>query len=136
MRRGLMVLLGAGVIFGYGSAIARAAHHRHGCDRWGDTEARGWQRSRWDTPPTTFGAPTPASVAPVVLSPPSAPAPVVVNSATAPAPAAPPVVVSPAAAPAAAPLVIVIPVNANAQPTVSAASGVPVPSTSSAAGPQ
>lgn len=102
MRKGLIVLLGLGVVLGYGSAIARVAHHRHGCqERW--SESRGddsYGCSRWNAPPV----PGPTSV--------------VVAPAAAPQAAAAPIIVAPAAAapaPAAAPLVIVIPINGFSQ---------------------
>ncbi len=113
MRKGLMVLLGLGVVLGYGSAIARASHYRHGCnERWSQRYDND-ERSRWNAPP-----PMPAA-APVVVTAPAAPA--VAPSG--------PVIVAPQAAapaPAAAPLVIVIPINGQA--TAATPVVVPVPS--------
>ncbi|MBX7115881.1 MAG: hypothetical protein K1X64_16245 [Myxococcaceae bacterium] len=125
MRKGLMVLLGLGVVLGYGSTIARAGHYRQGCyERW--SQRYDDERARWNAP-----------AAPVVVSAPAAPAV---------APSGPLVVAPQAAAPApaAAPLVIVIPINGQAQaatplvvPVPSAAiNNVPATSASPSAGPQ
>ncbi len=90
MRKGLIVLLGAGVVFGYGSAFARMAHHRHGGDwrggchssRWDDrtSDARGEEGSRFNAPNTVVNnAPPPPAASPsnniVVQAPAPAAAP-------------------------------------------------------------
>jgi|CXWL01.1.fsa_nt_gi hypothetical protein len=74
MRKGLMVLLGLGVVLGYGSAIARVGHYRNGChERW--NESRRYdasERSRWNAPPA------PLAVAPSAPAPAPAAAPLVI----------------------------------------------------------
>ncbi len=69
-RRPLMVLLGLGVIFGYGGAAASFRHHRGECHGW--QERSEWQRG--DRAPQAAAAPVivqapaaaPAAVSPVV----------------------------------------------------------------------
>lgn len=100
MRKGLMVLLGMGVVFGYGSAFARLAHHRHGECHGGGWEGR-WRGERGEGPDSRFEVPA-AAPAPVA-APVAVPQTVVVPQAPA-APAAP------------APLIVVVPVNGAAAP--------------------
>jgi hypothetical protein len=112
MRRVLLVLLGLGVFFGYGSAIASArwharAHHGGGCEnRWSQRYGDRNESAR------------PAANTQTVVVP-QAPAP-------APAPAAAPsqqifLVMPGAQAPAAAPQVITIPVPTAAAPAAAPA---------------
>jgi hypothetical protein len=102
MRKLLIVVLGLGVIGGYGSAIARLAH-RGGCGEgrygygYGDWRRGGWDRGGWDRnwdrrgPPVeetkpAAAAPAPQPAAPVIpqiiiVQPPvqsAAPAPTIV----------------------------------------------------------
>ncbi len=106
MRKGLIVLLGAGVVFGYGSAFARMAHHHRGGGDW----RGGCHSSRWDDrsfgargeEPSRFNAPNT-----VVNNAPAAPAASPSNNIVVQAPA-------PAAAPQ--PLIIVIPQGNQAGP--------------------
>ncbi|HEY1086095.1 MAG TPA: hypothetical protein VGE37_00325 [Archangium sp.] len=102
MRRVLIVLLGFGVLFGYGSAFASArwhwrAHHGGGCEnRWGQRYDDRFDRNDFARP---VAAPPPAAPAPA----PSQQIFLVMPGAQAPA-AAPQIITLPAqAAPAAAP---------------------------------
>lgn len=100
MRRVLIVLLGLGVFFGYGSALAAArwhwrAHHGGGCEsRWRGHHGLDERSER-------FEAPRPA-VAPQAVSPAPAAAPasqqifLVMPGAQAPAAAAPQIITVPA----------------------------------------
>lgn len=101
MRKGLMVLLGLGVVFGYGSAFARLAHHRHGECHGGWQER--WHGERGDGPDSRFEVPAAAPAAAPAPAPVAAPQTVVVPQAPA-APAAP------------APIIVVVPVNGAAAP--------------------
>lgn len=115
MRRVLIVLLGLGVFFGYGSAIASArwhwrAHHGGGCEsRWNQHGGR--YDDRFDR--SDFGRPAAAA------APAPAPQTVVVPQAAAPAPAPSQqifLVMPGAQAPAAAPQVITLPAQAAPAP--------------------
>jgi hypothetical protein len=110
MRYALMAVLAMGVVGGYGSAVARAAHHaRGGCSAGG-----GWHEGRWgarahdeDTPQRAatekVAAPAPAPQV-VIVTPGAAAAP---QTIVVPA-AVPQTIVVPAAAPP--PTVVVPPV--------------------------
>ena len=107
MRRILLVILGFGVISGFGSAFAHARHMRHhgGCDgdRWGQ---------RWERP-APVAAPVQTVVVPQAAAPAPAPMPMpyaapapqifvitVPTGGAAAQPVAPVVVTAPVAAPA------------------------------------
>ena len=79
-----MVLLGLGVVFGYGGALASFRHHARGHECGSGWEAnRGWGHGRWDERGGGFErSERAAQVAPIIVQ---APAPVA-------APAAAPVV--------------------------------------------
>ncbi len=104
-RRPLMVLLGLGVVFGYGGALASFRHHGGGeCHRWEDRSD--WQRG--DPRADRFNASPPSqAAAPVIVQAPAAPqSPVVtpqvfiiMSGATQAVPAVVQTVVAPAAAP-------------------------------------
>lgn len=118
MRRVLIVLLGFGVLFGYGSAFASArwhwrAHHGGGCDnRWGQRSDDRFDRNDFARP---VAAPPPVAPAPQTV--------VVPQAAPAPAPSQQIFLVMPGAqAPAAAPQVITIPAQV-------APSAAPAPAT-------
>lgn len=109
MRRVLIVVLGLGVFFGYGSAIASArwhwrAHHGGGCEsRWGGPHRGSDDRFDRFEAPRPAAVPAAAPAAQTVVVPPAAPAPsqqifLVMPGAQAPA-AAPQVITVPAAAP-------------------------------------
>lgn len=78
MRFALMAILGLGVVGGYGSAIARAAHWRHGgCHAGGG----GWHEGRWGSrfaearSEVKQAAPAPQTVVVQPAAAPAAPAP-------------------------------------------------------------
>lgn len=125
MRKGLIIVLGLGVVFGYGSAFARLAHRGH-CMRGGPP-----CESRWDRGDARSEVAPPAPFAPSnapLVAPTQAPvvAPTVVAPAAAPASPAPIIVVVPVngapapAAPAATPIVVTVP-QAQAAPVAPAA---------------
>lgn len=111
MRRPLLVLLGFGVIAGYGSALAHARHHGGGChSRWSEHSERfehpGFDRfERRDEP-----RPVAAPVAPQTV--------VVPQAAPAAAPAPQIFVIMPGAP--SAPQVVTVPVPAAAAPVTPA----------------
>ncbi|MGV3620048.1 MAG: hypothetical protein ACO1OB_04485 [Archangium sp.] len=109
MRRILLVVLGFGVISGFGSAFAHARHMRHhgGCDgeRWGQRWDRRGEVNQAPAPVQTVVVPQ-AAPAPAPM-PYAAPAPqifviTVPSGGAAAQPIAPVVVTTPATAPAAA----------------------------------
>lgn len=106
-RRMLMFLLGLGVFFGYGGAIASAAwHHRHG---HGSDCGGPWSEARWHHAPRDEVSARPQ------VSPAMVPPTVVVQPAP-PAPAAPAqiLVIMPAATPAGATVIQASPATASA----------------------
>ncbi|MEW6432771.1 MAG: hypothetical protein AB1730_14800 [Myxococcota bacterium] len=94
MRGFLMVFLGLGVVFGFGSGIASVRHRmHHGCHDWRDGRSadargdwRGWREAR-DVQPEVKAAPqtvvqpqpTPAPLVFVIMPQGAAPAPQVVT---------------------------------------------------------
>ena len=103
MRKGLIVLLGLGVVAGYGSALGSFARHRGACHgRWDEGQygyAPHWQRGPLPQPQV---APAQAAPAPVVVPAPAAPAQqqqvtpqIIIVQPSAPAAAPPTVVVQP-----------------------------------------
>lgn len=96
MRRFLMVFLGLGVIFGFGSGIASVRYRmHHGCHDWRDGryadargDWRGWREAR-DLQPEVKAAPQTVVVQPQAAPAPAAPAPqvfVIMPQGAAPAP--------------------------------------------------
>lgn len=97
MRKPLIVLLGLGVIAGYGSAIAGARHRWHhgyegGCDsRW----SQRWERPAPVAPVVTAPAPAPAPVPAPVPQQQLVPQIIIVQPQAVPAAQAPTVIVQP-----------------------------------------
>src|SRR4051812_29936521 len=112
MRRPLIVLLGLGVLFGYGSAIGGAMrHHRWHQGEYADGECGSGGWGRWSQryePPAPVAVPTApvAAPAPVQAAPVMPQIIIVQPQAAAPATPAPTVIVQqpPAPAPAPAPV--------------------------------
>src|SRR5205823_386189 len=104
MRKGLIVLLGLGVLAGYGSALGHMRHRWHGgaggpyeggCDRWSQQYDEPAQ-----APVVTAPAPAPAPVPAPVQQQPVVPQIIIVQPQAAPAGQAPVIVVQqPAQAP-------------------------------------
>ena len=115
-RKPLIVLLGLGVLAGYGSAFGHLRHRWHGGGPYGEGGCDRWSQ-RWD-------APAPVA-APTVTAPAPAPAPapqqqlvpqiIIVQPQAVPAAQAPTVIVQPPA-PAAAPNVTVTVPSPSAAP--------------------
>jgi hypothetical protein len=111
MRRPLIVLLGLGVLLGYGSAFGHLRHRWHhggygegSCDRWSQ---------RYDEPAPVVTAPMPAptpapAVTPAVQQP-VVPQIIIVQPQAAPAAPAPTVVVQPSAPAPSAPVIVQVP---------------------------
>jgi hypothetical protein len=109
MRKPLIVLLGLGVLFGYGSALGHMRHRWHhggaygegGCDRWSQ---------RYDEPAPVVTAPAPAPAPAPVQQQPVMPQIIIVQPQAVPAAPAPMVIVQqPQAAAPSAPIIVPVP---------------------------